>query len=247
MRDLITVQGMVLSVMPMGEYDKRLVLLTRERGKITAFARGARRPKSPLLAAANPFVFGSFSLYEGKNSYNLAHASLLHQFTELAPLQPGVWYGFYFLEVADYFGREYTDEREMLNLIYLALKALLRPGADNALVRAVFELRTLVIQGEYPDVFCCQNCGAKENLAAFSRAAHGTLCTSCRRTAGDAQSLGGAALYALQYIVASPPGRLFQFTLAPKARDELCRIVHTYFRAAVDRPFKSLEILQKSL
>lgn len=245
MRELITVKGMVLSVMPVGEYDKRVVLLTKERGKITAFARGARRPKSPFVAAANPFALGNFSLYEGKSSYTLVHAALLHQFTELALLQPGVWYGFYFLEVADYFGREYTDEQDMLNLIYVALKALQRPGADNALIRAIFEMRTLVIQGEYPDVFHCQSCGKQEELTTFSPAAHGMFCQNCRSQAPDGQSLRYAALYALQYMMTSPLGRLFQFTLTQSIREEICRIVHPYFQANTDHSFKSLEILQQ--
>ena len=61
MIETVTVIGMVISYMAISEYDKRLVLLTKEFGKITAFARGARKTTSQFLAGSQPMAFGEFT------------------------------------------------------------------------------------------------------------------------------------------------------------------------------------------
>ena len=124
MSDLLEVTGMVLSAMPIGENDRRLVILTAERGKISAFAKGARKPNSPMVAGSRPFSFGTFHLYEGRNSYTVRTMEIRRYFEEIAADLETVCYGTYFCEFADYYGREGVDEREMINLLYAALLAL---------------------------------------------------------------------------------------------------------------------------
>ena len=49
MREAVTLNGMVLLSAPSGEFDRRLVLLTTGRGKITAFEMCIRDRRSPMI------------------------------------------------------------------------------------------------------------------------------------------------------------------------------------------------------
>lgn len=251
MSDLITVQGVVLLAQPVGEYDKRIVLLTRERGKISAFAKGARRQNSPFMAAATPFVFGTFTLFEGRSSYNVNQVNITHHFAELATCQPGIYYGYYFLELADYFGHEGTDERNMMNLLYVTVKALLDPRIDPRLVRCVFELRAMTEEGLMPELFRCVACGKEADGSElyFSQEAHGILDGQCLRRASarearSARRISPAALYTMQYIVTEPLSRLYHFTVTEEVLRELEQQIHPYVAGNTDKRFKSLEILE---
>ncbi len=150
MQDLCSVTGLILKAEPFGEYDRRVVMLTKERGKIAAFAKGARRQGSRLLASTNPFCFGEFRLYEGRTSYSISEASIQNYFAPLREDFENACYGMYFLEVMDYYTRENNDEKEMLKLLYQSLRALCHKNLDNRLVRYIFEIKALALNGEYP-------------------------------------------------------------------------------------------------
>ena len=83
MADVVSVTGFILSSMPVGDYDRRVVILSRELGKIAAFAKGARRPNSHLIGVTRPFIFGTFEVYRGRDSYTIQKANVTNYFEEL--------------------------------------------------------------------------------------------------------------------------------------------------------------------
>lgn len=271
-----TMTGMVLTSMPVGEYDRRITVLTKERGKITAFARGARRQGSMLAASTGAFAFGQFEVYEGRSSYTLVRAEISNYFRDLLADFDSVYYGFYFLEIADYYTRENGDELMMLKLLYQSMRALESKAIPNRLVRRIYELKAMVINGEYPNVFSCVSCGKREHLVSFSESRRGVLCADCEsaQKGGNGAANGGASmrrhndgakksgalpqkgdilplepstLYTLQYIISTPIEKLYTFTVSDQVAQQLENIIERQRQRAMDRSFRSLEVLEENL
>ena len=243
----IVLTGMVLSTMPVGEYDRRVVILTKEQGRISAFARGARRPNSPLVGALNPFSFGESTVYAGRSSYTVQAASISNYFEGLREDIIGAYYGFYFLEFADYYTKEANDESEMLKLLYQTLRALLNPHIPDRLVRCIFELKALTVNGQAPQVFQCVVCGDKERHSVFSAVKGGLVCGECRGDVIDGMLLDNSTLYSMQYIESSSIGKLYTFTVTDKVLAELEKVMGRLMEVYVGKKFKSLEILETLL
>lgn len=242
--------------MPVGEYDKRLVILTTEKGKITAFAKGARRPNSALLACSAPFSFGEFSLYAGKSSYNIVSAEISNYFGELREDFESLCYAFYFCEFADYLTKENNDEKNILKLLYQTLRVLSKKTIELPLVKAIYELKIMALNGEMPQVFSCVKCGAQfaganvsdmQKIAGryyFSARSGGILCSECLANDKSALEINTSTLYAMQYIISKEVEKLYTFRVTDTVLNELQRCVKRYLDCYVDHEFKSLEILK---
>lgn len=82
-----------------------------------------------------------------RSSYTIQSVNVSNYFSELRADVVGAYYGFYFLEVANYYARERNDERELLKLLYQTMRALTNPHLPNQLIRYIFELKVLTING----------------------------------------------------------------------------------------------------
>lgn len=242
----IVLTGIILNVMPIGEYDKRLTILTKERGKITAFAKGVKRPTHPLGPATERFAFGEFEVYEGQHTYRLSKADIKNYFRDFSNEPGTAFYGYYFLEMAEYYAQENNDEQELLKLLYQSLRALESTALDNRLVRRIFELRVLLVEGEYPNFYSCQSCGSKEDLQWFSLQHRGMLCSTCaaKEPKGIHLCMDESTLYTLQFILSSEIERLYTFAVSKEVLHNLEWILDRYLPMNNPHKFNSLEILK---
>ncbi len=216
MQEYIWLTGMVLKQMPVGEYDRRICILTRERGKISAFARGARKQGSRLAACSSPFSFGLFKLYEGRDSYTVSEAEIQNYFEALRADYLGACYGMYFAEVADYYTRENNDEIPMLKLMYQSLRALSAPSLPDRLVKCIFEIKAILINGEYPGV----------------------------PGSGTEKPYLPDTIYTMNYIASSSIEKLYTFNVSEPVLEQLEEIAGRLRERFCEGRFKSLEILK---
>lgn len=238
------VTGMVLSAMPVGDFDKRLVILTKELGKITAFAKGARRPQSALLACSQPFSFGEFQLYAGRNSYNVMSVEITNYFAELREDISSLYHGIYFCEFADYMTKENNDEKDILKLLYQTLRALVKKTIDIELIKLIFELKIVSLGGEAPQVFHCVKCGQSFSQYYFSEVNGGVLCYEDLKYDRSAKKLSTSTLYTLQYIISKDIEKLYSFKVSDEVYRELQYCINRYLKCYIDHEFKALELIQ---
>ncbi|MBO4913299.1 MAG: DNA repair protein RecO [Butyrivibrio sp.] len=213
MEELVNVKGMVIKHSPVGDYDWVATVFTADRGKITAFARNARKPGSKLAGSVEPFCFGTFKLFAGRNSYTIVEADIENYFEGFRQDLEGACYGTFFLELASFYTRENNEDKELLNLLYISLKALLNEKIQNRLVKCIYELRALCIEGEYPGV------------------------------PGDRKLLD-STIYTMNYIATSPLQKLYSFEVSEEVLRELEDITEFYRKRFIDKPLKSLEMLE---
>ena len=220
MTDEIEVSGVVVSCMPIGEYDKRVVIITAELGRIHAFARGARRTNSKLLAGTDPLTFGKFKIISGKNAYTLLEVQIVNYFDELKMDIDRVYYGFYFLELASYFSRENIGEKNLINLIYMAFKAL-EAKVDKLtpeFIKAIFEWKIFEIEGIMPSIDGGVLLGKK---------------------------LKPSTTYAIKMIAVTDITKLFSFDLEAESKREFIKLAEEYRDLNTDIQFKSLEMIRE--
>ena len=175
-------EAVVLRAQKLGEADRIVTLLTRERGRIRAVAKGVRKTTSRFGGRLEPFMMIDVQLYEGRSLDTVTQVETIGAYG----LQIAADYSRYtaataMLETAE---RMTETEREPAVQQFLLLAGGLRTLAgathEPGLVLDAYLVRSLAVAGWAPSFVDCARCGAAGPHRAFALGAGGAVCSSCR-------------------------------------------------------------------
>jgi DNA repair protein RecO (recombination protein O) len=148
---LYTADALVLRTYKLGEADRIVVFLTRDRGKKRGVAKGARRPRSRFTGALEPLTEVRVAYFE-KERRELV--GLNYAETHRSPLtlsnQDALGYVGYFAELLDEWAQE-ADADDRLYRLGVSMLDALGAGAPVEPLARYFEYWLLRLQGVYPE------------------------------------------------------------------------------------------------
>jgi len=244
----IKVSGIVIKEVNTGEADKIITIFSRERGKITASAKGARRPKSKFSACTQLFGYNNYVLFSGREIYSVNSCEVVEPFYEIRNDIIKLTYASHFVDIISDTVQEGQPAVKILKLLLNSLYILSRTDREAELIARIFELRFLALAGYAPQVSGCCVCGKETGSSfSFSFKKCGLICSDEKCMSQDifSQELSPGAVRALRHIIYSKSSELFNFSLSPQVLEELGRISRRYLRERLEKDFTKLDMLKK--
>jgi DNA repair protein RecO (recombination protein O) len=239
-----TSEALILRTYKLGEVDRIVVFLTRDRGKKRGVAKGARRARSRFIGALEPMTRAGVAYYE-REQRDLVRINYVEPTRSPLSALSGDALGHvgYFAELIDEWAPEaHADER--LYRLGSSMTEAIAAGAPVEPLARYFEYWLLRLQGVYPSLLSCPGC-AEPLLGGAVMPARDDLfvCPTCAPAGGT--SVGIEALKFLKAAGATAPDQLDALALQPGASRELETIHRRLLNLHLEKELKSVRVLRE--
>lgn len=232
-------EALVLSTVDYGEADRLVTLLTREHGKLTAFAAGARKSKRRFAGALEPYMRLRVQLVETRGStVRLDSADIVAGYYAAREDLALIARALYAVELC----RELTRDHEPHPELFLLLEEYLtrldsREAGPTSLL--AFELSALAQAGLMPRFDSCSLCGGPPGeRPRFDQAHGGAVCEACSGRARDAVAISPALLSGLRALQEGE-----RTPLAPELRARARSVLNIFIAHHLGRRLKSVDFM----
>lgn len=236
--------AIVLKRIDLGEKDRILTLFTREHGKLSAVAKGSRRPGSKLGGASEPFTYARMFLSTGRDLDVLTQAEIKESFPNVKREISSVAHGVYLLELVNSFVDQRQPNPDTFDTLLSAMYVL-ESGTDPEVTARYFELQLLAILGYEPHFEACLRCGREpgKEKVSFSPGLGGIICSDCGSAPSDAITVPAAAASYVKALRRAEPHKLKEMHIPKGARRDLARMLKWHIRYRLEHDLKSVDFI----
>ncbi len=235
------VEAVVLRHLDWGEADRLLTLYTREKGKVRAVAKGARRLRSRKAGHLEPFTRVTLQLARGREMFIVTQADTVDAYLPLRDDLVRTGYAAYVLELLERFTYEEGIADSALYRLLTDTLHRIATLPDAWLAVRYYEIRLLDALGFRPQLFQCVRCGV-EILAEdqfFSASAGGVLCRKCGVGLPGVWEVTVEALKYLRHFQRSSYGEAKRARPPIEIQRELESLMQRYFTYLLERELNS--------
>ena len=236
--------ALILRTYKLGEADRIVVFLTRDRGKKRGVAKGARRPKSRYMGALEPLTRGEVAYFE-REQRELVRLNYVEPVRSPLLSHSGEALGHvgYFAELIDEWAQEsHADER--LFRLGASMVDAIAAGAPIEKLARYFEYWLLRLQGVYPALSCAGCAAALGGGAVMPPRDHLFTCRRCAPPGGGTV-LSGMAMQFLASSGTAAPEKLERLELSAAAARELETAHRRLINLHLEKELKSARVLRE--
>lgn len=230
-------KGLILRETPYKESDVMLSVLTECGGKISVFAKGAKKKSNHMSAAVQLLTYSEFTLYENRGRYTLDEADPIEMFFGIRGDIVKLALASYFAELLELAADEESINPELLRLGLNSLYALANTKIPHEKIKAVFEFKIAALSGYAPNVFSCSCCGRGTELTAFDIRNGSVMCAKC--SSGYHRNIDASVVDVMRFIINEDIKKIFSFNINDNSMKTFCSIADEYLRVHFDRNFKT--------
>ena len=177
---LCKVKGVVIRCVEYGENDKLLTLLTHEKGKMTVCVKGAQSLRCKHMPSCELFSYSEFELYERSGMYWVRESYLCESFFAIRRGLESMYLGEYICDVTAEFALFDEPDEPLLRLFLNTMYLLASGKKDRRIIKSVFEMKSLSLEGFLPDISGCSYCGKLSENMYFDAIEGNLTCSSCK-------------------------------------------------------------------
>lgn len=244
MPDLVSDEGIVLRRRAFAEADRILVVFTREQGKISVLARGARRAKARNAAGLDLLTRSELLLVPGRNMAVLAQARAIGLPWPGSDIVRTACGGV-LAELVDATLEEGHPDPELYQLVVEARERIANLSCDARLELALSSFQIAATGGYLPELRHCAVCGEElqDRDGGFLPAMGGMVQGGCWSSQPEVLPCSAVALRVLRRMEAGDLLTLRRLRWSDPLRDEVEAILLAHLEHHLDRPLKSARIL----